>query len=205
MLTSGRLANLVRYTAFSRGLLARTCLSADKLNRPALLFCWLLISQLLPINTQAADVAYQIKASYLYNFLQFVSFPKEFLADEQKIQLCLLGEDLFGRALDELEGATTPQGTVKIRRLGPYRSSTRLEHCNVLFFSISESATTERILAKVDAHKILTISDFSPFIPYGGLIELYQENDKIRFRINETLVKETLFKVAAQLVQLGVN
>ncbi|WP_370454899.1 YfiR/HmsC family protein [Hahella sp. KA22] len=42
-------------------------------------------------------------------------------------------------------------------------------------------------------------------IIYGGLIELYKKDENIRFRINEELVTVTKFKMAAQLVRLGVE
>jgi len=153
----------------------------------------------------AADVVHQIRASYLYNFLQFVSFPPESLSEDKEIHVCILGVDLFGSALDEIDGASTHQSRLKIVRLGPYTADTPINQCNVLYFSASENGDTKSIINQIDPRKVLTISEYSPFIPYGGLIELYRKKDSIRFRINESLVKETYFKVAAQLVQLGVN
>ncbi|ABC30975.1 conserved hypothetical protein [Hahella chejuensis KCTC 2396] len=153
----------------------------------------------------AVDVEYQIKASYLYNFMQFVSFPQDSLAQEGQIKVCIVGVNRFGDALDEIDGAKAPQGKVVVRSLGRYRSNLPVHGCNVLFLSSSEERETERILKLVDVREVLTISEYSPFIDYGGLIELYQKDDSIRFRVNASLVTETKFKVAAQLVQLGVE
>ncbi|WLQ17131.1 YfiR family protein [Hahella aquimaris] len=153
----------------------------------------------------AADVEYQIKASYLYNFMQFVSFPQESLVHDGQIKVCIVGVNRFGDALDEVNGAKAPQGTVVVSSLGRYRPNLPIYGCNVLFLSSSEERETERILKLVDVREVLTISEYSPFIAYGGLIELYQKDDSIRFRVNASLVTETNFKVAAQLVQLGVE
>ena len=185
--------------------IVRSLLVKSLIVRSLFIRLFLVAGLAIPQTSLAADVEYQIKASYLYNFLQFVNFPKESLTESQEIHVCILGVDLFGDALDEIDGASTPQGTLKISRLGPYKSSTPVDKCNVLYFSISENAETETVMGQIDPRRILTISEYSPFIPYGGLIELYRKKDSIRFRVNENLVKETHFKVAAQLVQLGVN
>ncbi|MGH8601368.1 MAG: YfiR family protein [Gammaproteobacteria bacterium] len=154
---------------------------------------------------QAADVAYQIKASYIYNFLQFVHFPQAALKNGGTLNVCILGEDRFGPALDEIDGATTPQGHLKIMRLGRFSTSAGLDSCNVLYLIDSERQGVDSIMAKVNEAQVLTIGEFSPFIRHGGLIELFEQNDIIRFRVNEKLLNKTDFKIDAQLVQLGVK
>lgn len=154
---------------------------------------------------QTADIAYQIKASYIYNFLQFVRFPAAALQGDGMLNVCMLGEDRFGSALDAIDGSSTPQGKVKVVRLGRYSDASDLGRCNVLYLIDSERQGTEAILAKIDEAQVLTIGEFSPFIRHGGLIELFEQNDTIRFRINEGLLSKTDFKIDAQLIQLGVK
>lgn len=154
---------------------------------------------------QAVDIAYQIKASYIYNFLQFVRFPEAALQDDGGLNVCVLGEDRFGSALNAIDGSSTPQGKVKVVRLGRYTAASDLGRCNVLYLIDSERQGADAILAKIDEARVLTIGEFSPFIRYGGLIELFEQNDTIRFRINEGLLSKTDFKIDAQLVQLGVK
>ena len=154
---------------------------------------------------QAADIAYQIKASYIYNFLQFVRFPEAALQNDGGLNVCVLGEDRFGSALDAIDGSSTPQGKVKIVRLGHYSAASDLGRCNVLYLIDSERQGTDAILARIDEAQVLTIGEFSPFIRHGGLIELFEQNDTIRFRINERLLSKTDFKIDAQLIQLGVK
>ena len=154
---------------------------------------------------QAADIAYQIKASYIYNFLQFVRFPEAALQNDGGLNVCVLGEDRFGSALDAIDGSSTPQGKVKIVRLGHYSAASDLGRCNVLYLIDSERQGTDAILAKIDEAQVLTIGEFSPFIRHGGLIELFAQTDTIRFRINERLLSKPDFKIDAQLIQLGVK
>ncbi|MES2818410.1 MAG: YfiR family protein [Pseudomonadota bacterium] len=157
------------------------------------------------LSAQAVDAAYQIKASYIYNFLQFVHFPSEALHGADTVNVCILGEDRFGPALDEIDGATTPQGHLKVMRLGRFPTRAVLDSCNVLYLIDSERQGVDSIMAKVNEAQILTIGEFSPFIRYGGLIELFEQQDMIRFRVNEALLSKIEFKIDAQLVQLGVK
>ncbi|NQD91477.1 YfiR family protein [Pseudomonas sp. CrR25] len=172
-------------------------------------FHWLLLGLSLgcaaPHAAQVADIAYQIKASYIYNFLQFVRFPQDALQGDGTLNVCILGEDRFGSALDAIDGSTTPQGRVRVRRLGRYSRDASLGSCNVLYLIDSERQGVDAILGKINGAQVLTIGEFSPFIRHGGLIELFEQNDVIRFRINEGLLSKTDFKIDAQLIQLGVK
>ncbi|HEX7026416.1 MAG TPA: YfiR family protein [Gammaproteobacteria bacterium] len=150
------------------------------------------------------DLSYQVKAAYIYNILKFVSFPESALHVEGVLNVCVLGEDRFGTALDEINGAGVPQGVINIIHLDDGKPMSWGD-CNALYVVETEKRNIKSILSRVDSKAILTIGEFAPFIQYGGLIELFVQDDSIRFRINEDLVKETDFQVAAQLVQLGVR
>jgi hypothetical protein len=157
------------------------------------------------LYAQAIDAAYQIKASYIYNLLQFVHFPKDALRQGELLTVCILGEDRFGEALDQIDGSKVPDGRMHIVRLGRYSSNAELNRCNVLYLIDSEQRMADKVIARIDSSQVLTIGEFSPFIRHGGLIELFEQDDVIRFRVNEQLVNKTDFKIDAQLVQLGVK
>ncbi|ARU58027.1 hypothetical protein OLMES_4008 [Oleiphilus messinensis] len=152
----------------------------------------------------AADVTYQIKASYIFNMLQFVEFPPRHGADAGQLNVCILGEDRFGAALDEIDGAELAQGRVKVSRLGHYSDATDLSPCKVLYVVDSEHSVVETVLSAIDASGTLTMGESSSFVGSGGLIEFFIQDDQIRFRINGKLINTTDFKVAAQLIELGV-
>lgn len=167
---------------------------------------WLLAFALAaaPVSQAAVvDVAYQIKASYIFNFLQFVHFPETSLQSDGALNVCILGEDRFGSALSAIEGATIPKGHVKVLSLGRYSTASELERCKVLYLIDSERQGVDEIMGKINSQQVLTIGEFSPFIRHGGLIELFEHNDTIRFRINKSLINKTGFKIDAQLIQLG--
>jgi hypothetical protein len=150
----------------------------------------------------AEDVSYKIKASYIYNILQFITFPQSEFEAHSQLNVCIVGENYFGSTLDSIEGASTPQARIHIMYLDD-SSSTSLSSCNVIYLTRSEAGSTQSILDKINTKNVLTIAEYPSFIAHGGLIELYTREDRIRFRINHA--KRTSFQIAAQLIQLGAG
>jgi hypothetical protein len=153
-------------------------------------------------SASAEAVVYQIKASYIYNFLQFVQFYEE--PAQGPLHVCIFGKNKFGSALDGVDGATTPEGKIKIHFIKSYQGPSSLAQCKVLYFVGDDAAFNQKILADINPAEVLTIGESAGFIGMGGYIELFILDDSIRFRFNKKLVGNTQFKVAAQLLSLGV-
>src|SRR5687767_3666862 len=84
---------------------------------PAILaFLGLLIP---PGVVRAQTDEYELKAAFLYNFTQFVQWPESaFSAPDTPFQLCLVGEDPFGRILDEtVTSEFVNQHPIVVRRI----------------------------------------------------------------------------------------
>lgn len=153
-------------------------------------------------SAEAEAVVYQIKASYIYNFLQFVQFSEQ--RAPEPLHVCIFGVNKFGSALDDVDGATTPEGKIKIHFIKSYQDPSTLAQCKVLYIVGDNAAFNRKILADINPAEVLTIGESTDFIGMGGYIELFISDDSIRFRINKKLVGNTQFKVAAQLLSLGV-
>lgn len=155
--------------------------------------------------TRHQEIEYQIKASYIYNILHFVVFPPDTLEIENTISVCVLGENRFGDSLTELQGEKTPQGKIDIEYLGNFSPALSLTSCNVLYIVNDEAPKTKKILAAIDASRTLTISEYPFFVENGGIIELFIEDDSIRFKINTQLAQQARYQISAQLYELGVH
>lgn len=117
--------------------------------------------------------------------------------------MCIAGENRFGKALFELEGAKTSQGMIHIELLESIASAIHNRKCNVLYVVGNEAQVARMILEHVDSRKVLTIGEDGSFVSNGGSIELYIEDDAVRFRVNVEQVKQADFQVAAQLMEMG--
>lgn len=146
-------------------------------------------------------IEYKVKASYLYNFLQFVEWPPEAIAGGT-ILVCVFGEDNFGTALRPIAGETVRGLTVAVRY---FHESEGLEVCHLVFVSASERGREPQVLQHLAGRPVLTVGETAGFAARGGTINLIRVADKIRFEINQQTAERNRLKISAQLLQLGVR
>ncbi len=145
---------------------------------------------------------YQIKAAFLVNFMQFVTWPSNaFTNADAPFCIGVLGEDPFGAALDQtVQGETVDHHKIMIQRA---RRIEDCKDCQMIFVSRSEEKNLPVILAKLDSGPILTVSETRDFARQGGIINFYLEEKKVRFEINPAVAQRANLKISAQLLSLG--
>jgi hypothetical protein len=164
------------------------------------LWTWLLL--LAPGATYAESREYQIKAAFLVNFLQFVTWPANtFASDDTPFRIGVLGDDPFGTTLDEIvRGETVNHHKIVVQR------GQRVEDCKgcqMIFVSRSQEKNLPSILADLDSGPVLTVGEVRGFARKGGIINFYTEGNKVRFEINAMVAQRDKLKMSAQLLSLG--
>jgi hypothetical protein len=150
----------------------------------------------------AISKEYQIKATFLFNFVQFVEWPKGvFPNSDAPICIGVLGEDPFGTALED----TVRGETVQNRKLIVQRSHRMesLKNCQIVFISKSETEQVPGILGDLDPISVLTVSETRGFAQRGGIINLYLAGNKVRFEINPSAAHRKGLKISSELLSLG--
>ncbi|MDF3056400.1 MAG: hypothetical protein K0R17_615 [Rariglobus sp.] len=145
---------------------------------------------------------YQIKAVFLFNFVQFVEWPQAaFSSDDAPIRIGVLGDDPFGSALDEAVRGES----VRNRRLIVVRSQRveDLEGCHLLFISKSESRRLDTILSLLGTRPVLSVSEAEGFARRGGVVAFYSDGKKVRFEINIGAARKRGLKLSSELLSLG--
>ena len=136
-------------------------------------------------NVSAESMQYKeylIKAAFLYNFIKFVDWPSEsFKNDAAPINLCVLGDDPFGEALDTIRDKRVKGRRLVIKRV---RRVEQIEGAHLLFISSSEKGRVKQILKSLTDVPVLTISEMEGFGQKGGIINFITVDNKIQFEIN---------------------
>jgi hypothetical protein len=70
---------------------------------------WVLAA-LLPLRAADLSLEYQVKAAFLLNFTKFIDWPPEPDVTATPSATCILGDDPFGPALDQMVNGETLQG-----------------------------------------------------------------------------------------------
>src|SRR6267154_357061 len=139
---------------------------------------WLFLSGLnLPAQTTPPE--YRLKAVFLFNFAEFVSWPSEAFIDPQApLVIGVLGENPFGTHLDEVvRGERVNNRQLVVER---YRRVEDIKVCHILFISRSEAGRLDEILPRLKNRSVLTVSDIDRFAARGGIIRFINEKNRIR-------------------------
>jgi YfiR/HmsC-like len=147
---------------------------------------------------------YRVKATFLYNFTKFVTWPLDaLLGEDPPLKIVIVGDDPFGPVLDELASNATPHGP---RLVIERRSRNQdLRHCHILFISRSEKRHLKEILASVKGASVLTVSEIDQFAESGGMIGFVFDQDQVRFEINLDAATQARVEISSRLLSLAIS
>lgn len=123
-----------------------------------------------------------LKVAFVYNFAKYTQWPalsppikaKSFL-------ICVLGHINFSRQLAEIDGAAIDSERITVHYLNNLSDVAR---CRILIFGGLEKHVQKTALDAVVSLSVLTLSDLPEFINAGGMIEMFRDNTRLRFKIN---------------------
>lgn len=140
---------------------------------------------------------YSVKALFLYNFIKFTEWPSE---PRKEWALCILGADLFGEALDAVEGKTAHGLPVRIRRDVKGQEA---RDCQLLFINEPDRPRLLRLFRQLEGASVLTVGETEGFVQSGGMIGLVLEDNRVQFHVNIKTVERGRIKISAQLLKLA--
>jgi YfiR/HmsC-like len=151
-------------------------------------------------SSQLSD--YDVKAAYLFNFGRFIDWPANGDAAKSSFfAICILGRDPFGPNLDRmLSGQTVNGKKITVKRISSPHES---EGCQVLFLSAEEAGQLKQIIAALDDHAVLTVSDMPQFSQQGGMIQFVLEQNRVRFEVNLTAAQRVGLAPSSELLKVA--
>jgi hypothetical protein len=146
---------------------------------------------------------YQVKAVFLFNFGQFVEWPATVYDSPQApFIIGVLGEDPFGGTLDEVvRGELVGGRSLVVRR---FKNADEIGDCHILFIGRNESGHLREALQAVRGRSVLTVTDIEGADRQGAVIVLFNENNRIRMRINLAAAKAGQLVISSKLLRPAV-
>jgi len=115
------------------------------------------------------------------------------------LEICILGDDPFGSAIDHLvEGETVNGHKLAVERL---RRAPTPKSCQVLFISKSEKDASG-IVAGLGPG-VLTVSDRDGFLREGGMIAFVIEDRHVRFDISQRAAVRASLTINARMLNVA--
>ncbi|HYZ86419.1 MAG TPA: YfiR family protein [Bryobacteraceae bacterium] len=141
---------------------------------------------------------YEVKAAFLLNFTRFVEWDSIDLPPNAPLSICILGEDPFGRTLDDaVQGEQVGEHKISVQRIKPDDETT----CHLVFVSRSQKDTA-KLLSKFPSG-VLTVGEGTEFLKHGGMIAFVLENRRVRFDISMPAVRGAGLRLSSRLLTVA--
>ncbi len=150
---------------------------------------------------------YARKAEFICNFTKFVRWPGG-KKSTLPLRICILGRNDFESVLGRMGPQTVRGRPIQFTACGDAaqcigRIKEDAQHCHVLFISHSTHKEFAQIFSALKTLPILTIGDAPGFAALGGIINLIQIGDQLRFEINTAAAARCGLTISSQLLKLA--
>ncbi len=146
------------------------------------------------LQAQVSESEY--KVAFIERFTRFIEWPDSIKGDT--FNIVVVGKTPLQSTLNELFTK------IKIKerdvKLIYSNDTNQLVNANLVFISGSEKRRINEILAITNKYPILTISDTKGYSTKGVHINMYNDNDYIRYEINQEAVESSNLKVSSLLL-----
>ncbi|MGM0407815.1 MAG: YfiR family protein [Bacteroidota bacterium] len=154
----------------------------------------------IPFRGFSQASVYVLKAVYLEKFSRFITWPEECSMDDpnQPFIISVIGKSPLTENLKQIYAIKE----IKKKRviINQIEDLKDIEGCHILFIAESEKNKLDKIIALTKHQPILTVSETKGFAEKGVLINFYEEDNKLRFEINETAVFKSPLQMSFYLL-----
>ena len=157
----------------------------------------LLVAVAFPAIAGSPTLETSIKATYLYKFAPFVTWPE---SDPAKpFTICVVGADPFGALLDQaVAGQSYAQRPLQIARM---ETVTRQSGCDIAYLGGSRAQSVETALQALHGAPVLTVTDErGP----DGIIAFRLDAGHVRFRVDEGAAADSGLTISSKLLSLAL-
>lgn len=163
---------------------------------------WVLCAVTAPVRADPAAVEDgDLKAAYIFNFIQFIDWPGGESAPGRDLTVCVSPFSPLKRPLTALEGRPLSKGGVVRLKLLEVNDA---RDCRVIVLYSSDVVAVLRLLRTLPAgHGILTISDELTFVDPEIVIALSQQDGRVVFGIGADAAARAGLTISSRLLRLA--
>jgi YfiR/HmsC-like len=162
------------------------------------------LTALLPSASKAQSArqtTQALEAAFLYNFTKFTEWPSEALPPAAPLVLCIAGDSVLQKALEEVTKGRLERGHPLVIRRVEVREA--LNSCHVLYVADLNSKRALQLLEKLNGAPVLSVSNFTSFAQLGGSVHFFSENGRMRFAVNLDATQRTKLRLSSLLLNLA--
>lgn len=150
---------------------------------------WQLVCQAAPTISE-----YEMKATYLYNFIALTTYPTQI--EQEEFRVCLWGRDNFGTATRAIQGKKIRDIPVMVSRISSLSSARK---CHLLYVAEPEALNLKAVYHELGNWPILIVTD--TMAPSTAMINLYLDNQRVMFEVDNTKARSAGLQLSSKLLQ----
>ena len=144
-----------------------------------------------------SPLEYAVKANYLFKFTPFVEWPpRVFPVPNSPFNLCVVGQDPFGQALDDAVRGQSVGG----HPIAVHRYAAAGLDCHLMFVARLPGLGAAQALKLTQGQPVLTVSD-QP----GAMIQFVLQDGRVRFDIDAAAAQAAGLTVSSKLLALSLS
>lgn len=158
---------------------------------------------LLPLPANAGQFGeYEIKAGFLYNFMNFVNWSEAPEGAGNQMVVVVFDTGATGQTIAAVLAAESVQG--RAIRVIQTTQPADARKAHLLFVPAAYGGDPVKILQAIHGRPVLTVGESPSFIAAGGMINFVRQGTKIRFEINPRAAQEAGLRISSQLLRLAI-
>jgi hypothetical protein len=145
---------------------------------------------------------YKVKSVFIFNFTRFVDWPETYMKNNSDpFIIGIIGENPFGNILEEtVLGEKVGTHPIVVQH---FTDKNAVANCQLLYIGYSDERRIREVITNLNKRPVLTVSDANNFCLMGGIVQFYQEENKIRLMINTQNSKAAALNISSKLLAVA--
>jgi hypothetical protein len=155
-----------------------------------------------PAAAQTRAQLDELKAAFVFQFANFITWPESAFADSSApIVIGIMGnEDMAELLRQSVLDRKVSSRSIIVRSLSAPAESAQ---CHIVFLDKEDDRLVDEYLAALKDQPVLTVSDDNNFTEEGGIIKLYEQQNKLRIEINADALERSKLVASSKLMSLA--
>ena len=163
---------------------------------------WLAIFGLLLLPVIASSQqsnSEAIKAALSYNFAKYTHWPNT--SEHEGMTFCYFNS-AYRDGFEKLTNKMVDGKNIALKQVAKVSDTS---DCQLLYVDNEDRHKLKRLLLYLDQKPVLTVSDMSGFVDDGGMIEIVNQDNKLRFKVNLEQLERQGLTLSSQVLKLAVQ
>ncbi len=140
-----------------------------------------------------------LRAAFIINFARFTTWPVGAnLSPEAEIHFCFFKAANILHIIDTSKTATIKGNVIAAKSIA---NRSNLADCHLIYIGEAAPYEITKILQATNKLPILSVSNLPGFATSGGMIELYQTDNTLKFSINMQSAEQSKLVFSSQLLK----